>query len=304
MKRLFLSLCLCAMCAVCGVESYAADGMSVVVVEQRPKGLEATCDDYMSKIMVSAISGDEAEVARATEEMMAWVETLPVSDQAFVIGKFEELVELVGFNPNVSNAAELDRVIDNLLNRYTEAYLKGDSAKADAVMAEMQQWIATLDANEVAYVVNRSSEMMRNVVAVDEDLKSRQSLGREAIVERMDDYMVRMMGNPSQMDAIGEEMQAWIATLSPDDSAIAIQYAMSIMNTFGGDNSAVSDARKEVISDRISNYMSEVAVATMSGNQSRMAEIQRELETWLTSLTPAELTYALEVIQRFTQMAQ
>lgn len=292
------------MCAVCGVESYAADGMSVAVVQQRPKGLEATCDDYMSKIMVSAISGDEAEVARATEEMMAWVETLPVSDQAFVIGKFEELVELVGFNPNVSNAAELDRVIDDLLNRYTEAYLKGDSAKADAIMAEMQQWIATLDANEVAYVVNRSSEMMRNVVAVDEDLKSRQSLGREAIVERMDDYVVRMMGNPSQMDAIGEEMQAWIATLSPDDSAIAIQYAMSIMNTFGGDDSVVSDARKEVISDRISNYMSEVAVATMSGNQSRMAEIQRELEAWLTSLTPAELTYALEVIQRFTQMAQ
>lgn len=292
------------MCAMCAVESYAADGMSVVVVEQRPKGLEATCDDYMSKIMVAAISGDEAEVARATEEMMAWVETLPVSDQAFVIGKFEELVELVGFNPNVSNAAELDRVIDDLLNRFTEAYLKGDSAKADAVMAEMQQWIATLDANEVAYVVNRSSEMMRNVVAVDEDLKSRQSLGREAIVERMDDYVVRMMGNPSQMDAIGEEMQQWIATLSPDDSAIAIQYAMSIMNTFGGDNSVVSDARKEVISDRISNYMSEVAVATMSSNQSRMAEIQRELEAWLTSLTPAELTYALEVIQRFTQMEQ
>lgn len=292
------------MCAVCGVESYAADGMSVAVVQQRPKGLEATCDDYMSKIMVAGIGGDEAEVARATEEMMAWVETLPVSDQAFVIGKFEELVELVGFNPNVSNAAELDRVIDDFLNRFTEAYLKGDSAKADAVMAEMQQWIATLDANEVAYVVNRSSEMMRNVVAVDEDLKSRQSLGRDAIVERMDDYVVRMMGNPSQMDAIGEEMQAWIATLSPDDSAIAVQYAMSIMNTFGGDDSVVSDARKEVISDRINSYMSEVAVATMSGNQSRMAEIQRELEAWLTSLTPAELTYALEVIQRFTQMAQ
>ena len=73
---------------------------------------------------------------------------------------------------------------------------------------------------------------------------------------------------------------------------------------YGGDDSVVSDARKEVISDRINSYMSEVAVATMSGNQSRMAEIQRELEAWLTSLTPAELTYALEVIQRFTQMAQ
>lgn len=292
------------MCAVCSVESYAADGVSVVTMEQRPKGLEATCDDYISKIMVAAIGGDDVGVARTTEEMMAWVNTLPVSDQAFVIGKFEELVDLVGISPNVSNAAELDRVIDGLLNRYTEAYLRGDSAKADAVMAEMQAWIATLDANEMAYVVNKSSEMMRNVVAVDEDLKSRQSLGREAVTERIDDYMVRMMGNPSQMDAISREMQAWIATLSPEDTSIAMEYAMSVMNLFSGDNSVVTDARKEVISNEISSYMSEAAVATMSNNQGRIAEIQRELETWLTTLTPAELTYALEVIQRLSQMAQ
>lgn len=292
------------MCAVCSVESYAADGVSVVTMEQRPKGLEATCDDYISKIMVAAIGGDDVGVARTTEEMMAWVNTLPVSDQAFVIGKFEELVDLVGISPNVSNAAELDRVIDGLLNRYTEAYLRGDSAKADAVMAEMQAWIATLDANEMAYVVNKSSEMMRNVVAVDEDLKSRQSLGREAVTERIDDYMVRMMGNPSQMDAISREMQAWIATLSPEDTSIAMEYAMSVMNLFSGDNSVVTDARKEVISNEISSYMSEAAVATMSNNQGRIAEIQRELEAWLTTLTPAELTYALEVIQRLSQMAQ
>lgn len=292
------------MCAVCSVESYAADGVSVVTMEQRPKGLEATCDDYISKIMVAAIGGDDVGVARTTEAMMAWVNTLPVSDQAFVIGKFEELVDLVGISPNVSNAAELDRVIDGLLNRYTEAYLRGDSAKADAVMAEMQAWIATLDANEMAYVVNKSSEMMRNVVAVDEDLKSRQSLGREAVTERIDDYMVRMMGNPSQMDAISREMQAWIATLSPEDTSIAMEYAMSVMNLFSGDNSVVTDARKEVISNEISSYMSEAAVATMSNNQGRIAEIQRELEAWLTTLTPAELTYALEVIQRLSQMAQ
>lgn len=292
------------MCAVCSVESYAADGVSVVTMEQRPKGLEATYDDYISKIMVAAIGGDDVGVARATEEMMAWANTLPVSDQAFVIGKFEELVDLVGISPNVSNAAELDRVIDGLLNRYTEAYLRGDSAKADAVMAEMQAWIATLDANEMAYVVNKSSEMMRNVVAVDNDIRSRQSLGREAVTERIDDYMVRMMGNPSQMDAISREMQAWIATLSPEDTSIAMEYAMSVMNLFSGDNSVVTDARKEVISNEISSYMSEVAVATMSNNQGRIAEIQRELETWLTTLTPAELTYALEVIQRLSQMAQ
>lgn len=292
------------MCAVCSVESYAADGVSVVAMEQRPKGLEATCDDYMSKIMIASISNDEAGVMSATNEMMAWVETLSVSDQAFVIGKFDELVELVGISPNVANAAELDRVIEGYLNRFTEAYLRGDSAKADAVMVEMQRWIATLDANEVAYVVNKSSEMMKNVVAVEEDFKSRQSLGREAITQRIDDYIVRMMGNPSQMDVIAQEMQMWISTLSPDDAAIAVQYAMSILNAFGGDNSVVSDARKEVISDKVSSYMSEVAVATMSSNQGRIAEIQRELEAWLATLTPSELSYALEVIQRLSQMRQ
>lgn len=292
------------MCAVCSVESYAADGVSMVAMEQRPVGLEATCDDYMSKIMIAAISNDEAGVMSATNEMMAWVETLSVSDQAFVIGKFDELVELVGISPNVSNAAELDRVIEGYLNRFTEAYLRGDSAKADAVMVEMQRWIATLDANEVAYVVNKSSEMMKNVVAVEEDFKSRQSLGREAITQRIDDYIVRMMGNPSQMDVIAQEMQMWISTLSPDDAAIAVQYAMSILNAFGGDNSVVSDARKEVISDKVSSYMSEVAVATMSSNQGRIAEIQRELEAWFATLTPSELSYALEVIQRLSQMGQ
>lgn len=292
------------MCAVCSVESYAADGVSMVAMEQRPEGLEATCDDYMSKIMIAAISNDEAGVMSATNEMMAWVETLSVSDQAFVIGKFDELVELVGISPNVSNAAELDRVIEGYLNRFTEAYLRGDGAKADAVMVEMQRWIATLDANEVAYVVNKSSEMMKNVVAVEEDFKSRQSLGREAITQRIDDYIVRMMGNPSQMDVIAQEMQMWISTLSPDDAAIAVQYAMSILNAFGGDNSVVSDARKEVISDKVSSYMSEVAVATMSSNQGRIAEIQRELEAWLATLTPSELSYALEVIQRLSQMGQ
>lgn len=298
MKRLVIVLGLCVACALSSVQSYAAE----VVEQQEPDGKSVVeiCDTYINAMVVAAYLDEDAEVDRINKEMQAWLQTLPLSDQAIALNRLNEFNKSLGIDADVPNKEELEAKINDYLARYTQAYMSGDMVKAEAILEELDQWTTSLSPGEASYVTGKVSEMMNKMADVYADFTARPSLGKEAVKVKMDGFFARLITSPENADAINAELQTWIESLAAEDAAYAMQYFVETMEKMGL-SGAMSDERKVEINNQLNAFVSRINVATINSDVQQVAQVQSELEAWLSTLSVAEMTYALEYMQKLLQ---